>query len=270
MNDPRPSFPFYPADFWGSDAVSVMDFEAVGLYWFLLSREWQIGKLVSDERFLRRLCAGRVRDWDSAWAQVRPCFEVRDGLLVNRRLEAERAVADEFSKRQSGAAKARWERFHASQTCHGNATAQPQQSNGSADAMPRTGQDRTGQQPPTPFQGDNPNPDRMNEKKARKPKAPEVDMASMPLPVALDTPEIRGALADFQVSRREQRHQPLGPVGLSRLIGKLEAMGRDVALEALKNSIANGYQGVFAPKASGGLFGSQPPAGDQPHGYKRL
>lgn len=132
MNDPRPAFPFYPADFWGSDAVALMDLEAAGLYLFCLSREWQEGSLTADERVLKRLTAGRVRDWDASWAQVRPMFEERDGRLFNKRLEEERGVADEVSSRQSERAKARWERFRAGK----NATAVPRHSHGSATAMP--------------------------------------------------------------------------------------------------------------------------------------
>lgn len=119
-----------------------MDFEAVGLFMFLLCREWQEGSLTTDERVLQRLVGARVRDWGPCWSQVRGCFYERDGRLYNKRLEEERAVADGFSAKQSTRAKARWERFKAGR----DATAMPRHSHGNATAMPRTGQDGTGQE----------------------------------------------------------------------------------------------------------------------------
>lgn len=259
MNDPRPSFPFYPADFWGADLVALMDFEAVGLYWFLLSREWQNGPLPDDEALLERLCRGRVRDWKACWSQVSPCFDRVDGRLLNRRLEEERAVADQFSMRQSGAAKARWERWKADRECHGNATAMPPHSHGNAGAMPRTGQDRTGldetgQNSPQPPPGGEPQVAALPEPKPKKPRKVRIDPATYPLPASLDFPDVRQALVEYNRTRKGG----VWDVDLAAIrVRELTAWGRPRAVAALLHSA--GYQGLFEPHGKPSYSAPQPP-----------
>jgi hypothetical protein len=69
-----------------------------------------------------------------------------------------------------------------------------------------------------------------------------------PLPKEIDTVDVAAALADYQESRREQGHKPLKPQGLKAMYGKLARWGPEGAVAALRDSIANGYQGVFLPK----------------------
>lgn len=143
MNDPRAYFPFYPADFWGSERVSLMSMEAVGLYLMMLSREWQSGSASADPVYWKRFAGDRIQDFDSTWGEVLPCFEERDGRLYNKRLEEERGIADQFSSQQSDKAKARWDRWRAKK----DAAAQPRKSRSKATAIPlqdRTGSDQTG------------------------------------------------------------------------------------------------------------------------------
>lgn len=237
MNDPRPYFPLYTADFWGSDAVALMDFEAVGLFFFLLCREWQEGSLSKDERLLKRLAGDRVRDWDSCWAQVRPQFFEEGGRLFNRRLEAERAAADGISEKQSDRAKLRWERFRADRAakamppeCHGTATALPPQSHGNATAMPgedRMGSDGTGKDIPAAA--------------AALKRATALDLESQPLPAHLDRPDVREALRDYQAVRAENRHPPIKAQGWKTRLKEIEPMTAEQVIRALRQ---NGpYQG---------------------------
>lgn len=170
MNDPRPFFPFYPDDFWGSEAVETMTMEAAGLYVAMLSRSWRRGSIPADPAALKALFGGRCRAWDESLAMVLPCFYEEDGRLYNRRLEDERDIADGISVKASGAAKTRWNRWKAEREekrrlatamrPHSEriADAVPAQSERNASAMPiqdktETGQDKqdgAGEPPPTP------------------------------------------------------------------------------------------------------------------------
>lgn len=114
MNDPRPAFLFHVRDFWTSEAVELMSFEEVGVYLFLLSRQWETGSIPSDANALRTLCRRTAGDIDGALRTVLKCFEdAGNGRLQNRRLEFERARLEEKSGKASASAKARWEAFKA-------------------------------------------------------------------------------------------------------------------------------------------------------------
>lgn len=226
MNDPRPYFPFHVADFWGSINVELMSMEAVGLYLAMLSREWQQGSLPADATALRRLYGGRCSAWDESFAAVRACFVERDGRLYNARLEHERELADRFSMRQSGAAKARWEAWKATR----DATAMPRHSGGNAAGMPMTGQDRTGQSPPTPPSGG----------------AAASAKFTPTWPAHLDTPEVRAAWAEWESYRRERKQKAYGPVGFARAIKPYATPQQFVA--AVEASIAGNWQGIHPAK----------------------
>lgn len=114
MNDPRPAFLFHVRDFWTSEAVELMSFEEVGIYVFLLSRQWETGSIPADANALRTLCRRNATDLDAALRTVLRCFDdVGNGRLQNRRLEFERARLDEKSGKARGSAKARWDAFKA-------------------------------------------------------------------------------------------------------------------------------------------------------------
>lgn len=117
MNDPRPGFMFNVVEFWSSERVDAMDAAAVGVYLFLLSRQWQNGSIPKDSDELQRMCRRlSVADWASTWAAVEPCFPLGDdGRRRNERLERERDEADRKSSQASGAIKERWRRYHAEQ-----------------------------------------------------------------------------------------------------------------------------------------------------------
>lgn len=238
MNDPRPSFPLYPADFWGADAVALMDFEAVGLFMFLLCREWQEGSLTTDERVLQRVVGARVREWEPCWAQVRGCFYEQGGRLYNKRLEEERAVADGFSAKQSTRAKARWERFKAGQ----DATAMPRHSHGNATAMPRTGQDGTvmdgtGQEVTAP-----------ERKRPRRASRAEVEPK---LPDVLDTPEFRAAWTDWLAYRSELGLKPWVARTVQSNFDEWAGWGAARAVEAIRFTMRKQYQGIVEPQRNG-------------------
>jgi len=239
MNDPRAYFPFYPADFWGADAVALMSFEAVGLYLMMLSREWEQGSIAADELFWRSLHGHKCQNWDAAWKQVRPCFEEEAGRLRNKRLEDERSVADGFSSKQSAKAKAKWERWRASKS----AAAVPRQSRGNATSMP--GQDRTG--------SDQTGKDRTGSDKTQR--APRVAPAALDLDElvsgsSLDTPMAKAALREWVLYKHE-RKEAYKPQGIKALLSKLAQWGPQRTEAAIRHSMANNWAGIFEPSGTG-------------------
>ena len=74
--------------------------------------------------------------------------------------------------------------------------------------------------------------------------------AVVSLPEVLDTDAFRQALADFEADRKERR-KPMTSRARSLLIEKAASWGHDKAIEAIKESISNGWAGVFEPKANG-------------------
>jgi len=67
------------------------------------------------------------------------------------------------------------------------------------------------------------------------------------IPTELNTDEFRGVFFDFCAERRE-RKQYVTDRALKGLLNKLKPHGVNIAIEALQESIANSYQGVFPNK----------------------
>jgi len=70
-------------------------------------------------------------------------------------------------------------------------------------------------------------------------------------PPCLDIPAFHEAWGEWDAHRREKK-KPITPRSRGMALKQLEAMGPDRAIAAIENSIANGYQGIFEPKASAG------------------
>jgi len=82
-----PSFQFYPANFLGSNKVSMMSTEALGAYVVLLCREWQEDDcgLPTDDASLS-LLSRTYNHWEDLKEQVLRCFRLYDGRLYNEKL----------------------------------------------------------------------------------------------------------------------------------------------------------------------------------------
>jgi len=127
---------FHVRDFWTSEAVELMTFEEVGVYVFLLSRQWETGSIPSDANALRTLCRRNATNLEAALRTVLRCFDdVGNGRLQNRRLEFERTRLEEKSGKASASAKARWEAFKAAGDPR-KADSMRSQCERTADAMP--------------------------------------------------------------------------------------------------------------------------------------
>jgi hypothetical protein len=75
-------------------------------------------------------------------------------------------------------------------------------------------------------------------------KSPQIE-----LPHELDCPDLRSAWNDF-VDYRKERKKPVTPTTAKILFNRMKAWGADTSADALRDSIANGWQGVFPPKES--------------------
>jgi DNA-binding MarR family transcriptional regulator len=83
---------------------------------------------------------------------------------------------------------------------------------------------------------------------AKKP-TPKIDWSSLLSGTSLDNPACRQAIDDFAQHRIEIRHA-LKPTGAKMLVAKLLAWGPDKAFAAIRQSLEQGWQGVFEPGGS--------------------
>jgi len=95
-----------------------------------------------------------------------------------------------------------------------------------------------GKSPQTP-QGD--------DKEPTKSEKHDAAVGNVLIPSGLDTDEFREVFFDFCAERRE-RKQYVTDRALKGLLNKLKPHGVNIAIEALQESIANSYQGVFPEK----------------------
>ena len=67
-------------------------------------------------------------------------------------------------------------------------------------------------------------------------------------PANLQTSQFRQAWSEFLNYRKAGKFKPLQPASIKAQLLKLSGMGHDTAIEAINDSIANGWQGIFPPK----------------------
>ena len=91
-------------------------------------------------------------------------------------------------------------------------------------------------------------------------------------PTALDTPEFFAAWQEYEQYRQESNLRSLKPRSVQTQWKRMASWGSDVAIEAIRRTIANGWQGIFPPldkggrKTSGGTSGTASPE----HLYKQI
>jgi hypothetical protein len=134
-------------------------------------------------------------------------------------------------------AAARWEKREADATCHpvGNAVGI-----GFADAE---GKGRI----------------REEEGKKKEKAAPVAHLIVYPL--NLDTKEFAAAWESWVAYRRERKLATLKPMSVQAQLAKLALWGHAAAVESIRQSIEQSYQGLFEPKSAGGGYGKPRPAG---------
>jgi hypothetical protein len=89
-------------------------------------------------------------------------------------------------------------------------------------------------------------------------------------PLPLDTPAFTSAWGDWCAYRRERRLATLKPRSAEAQLAKLAEWGHDTAIDSIRESIAQNWQGLFEPKAIAGVSGKPRPAGTSDEMAKRL
>lgn len=96
---------------------------------------------------------------------------------------------------------------------------------------------------PTPEPEPKPKKEKRTPKEQRMAKARDLAQ-TMELPRSLDSEFFRSSLADWLEYKEKRNELYVGP-GLTALINKFSRWGAQRSKEAIDNSMANGYQGVF-------------------------
>jgi uncharacterized protein YdaU (DUF1376 family) len=98
--------PLYPSDYLTGTAH--LTIEQSGAYLHLLMYSWHLGRLPDDDQQLAMLCRVTPTYWKRHIApKVRPFFTSENGLLLNPRLEKERAKAEKNIEQKKQASHAR-------------------------------------------------------------------------------------------------------------------------------------------------------------------
>ena len=95
-----------------------------------------------------------------------------------------------------------------------------------------------------------------SQQKAKRERKPAQDMPE--IPESLDTPAFRSAWNDF-IAHRKSIRKPMSPKAAQLNLNTCISLGCENAIRAIEQSIANGWTGIFEPKASTpGVNGSKP------------
>ena len=86
------------------------------------------------------------------------------------------------------------------------------------------------------------------EEDKKNPPNPPAGGADVVLPAALDTEAFRAAWDEYLAYRRERRLPAMRPRTVAAKLAEMATWGEPTAREAIRQSIANGWQGVFEPK----------------------
>lgn len=66
-------------------------------------------------------------------------------------------------------------------------------------------------------------------------------------PTPLDTKRFRDAWSEYETYRREAGHRKLQERSVAKRLAEMAEWGEEQAIEAIRQSIASGYQGIFRP-----------------------
>ncbi len=105
-----PAFQFYPRDFLSSRKVDRMSMTERGIYITLLAHCWIDRGLPTDMSELAYACRMKADKFERIWTRgvLHQCFELRNDRFVNPRLEVERKVQIDYSRKQKEKADKRW------------------------------------------------------------------------------------------------------------------------------------------------------------------
>lgn len=225
-----PAFQFYPADYTSSQRVRLLTLEEEGAYINLLCSCWLHGSIPSDPAMAARLIGKGASTTLATTVLTMFTPSSQAGRMVHERLERERLKqADWREKSASGG------RRSAELRKGGATTLQPPLPNG-------LNQKATLQSTST------------STSMSMSSSLPSVNTASVPdalvFPQSLSTSEFADAWKDW-VAYRKERGQTLKPTTIKAQLAKMQDWGAVDAVAAIRQSILNGYQGIFEPRSNG-------------------
>ena len=217
-----PAFQFYPDDFLGG--VADMTQAEVGAYILLLCSQWGRGAIPPDPDRAALIAKGPV--------STHVLAKFPNGQ--NPRLEAVRVEQDNYRQlqREKGLASGEARRKRSLTEVqppfnHGSTTVQP-------DGQPKLNS-------PSP----SPSPNLLNLRSKES-----AAIATPVFPQALSTPEFADAWKDW-VAYRKERGQTLKPTTIKAQLATMQGWGSVDAVAAIRQSIMNGWQGIFEPRSNG-------------------
>ena len=223
----RPAFQFYPGDWLGSQRVSLLTLEEEGAYLRLLASCWQHGSIPSDPDMIARLIGkGASTTLATTLATMFQPHPFNPALLVHDRLERERDKQDAWAeKSREGGRKSAEKRQNLK---GGSTTVQP------------------------PLEGCLPNGS--NQKATLLLQSSSTNTSSkeevgVEFPANLKSADFGAAWESYLAYRKSSRLKSLAPASVQAQLRNLSEMGHDEAIEAIHQSIANGWQGIFPPKS---------------------
>jgi uncharacterized protein YdaU (DUF1376 family) len=218
----RPAFQFYPGDWLGSQRVSLLTLEEEGAYLRLLASCWQHGSIPSDpEKIARLIGKGSSTNLATTLATMFQQHPTDSTLLVHDRLEKERAKQDAWSEkcREGGKKSAELRKI----------------GKGSSSLVEGL------------LEGSS------NQKATLQSSITSTNTSSneevgVEFPANLQSTDFGAAWESYLAYRKSSRLKALAPASVTAQLRNLSEMGHDEAIEAINQSIANGWQGIFPPK----------------------
>jgi len=147
--------------------------------------------------------------------------EGEDGKLYNKRLEEVRQEQEQYREKQRENAKKRWAV---------DAVAMPPHKSGIEVASNR--------HIPKPCSSSSPSTSNTSSK----------EEVGVEFPANLKSADFGSAWEGYLAYRKSSRLKSLAPASVQAQLRNLSEMGHDAAIEAINQSIANGWQGIFPPK----------------------
>lgn len=232
----QPAFQFYPGDWLKDPELSMCTPATRGIWMDLLCamhERGRVGELSGTVEQLAQLSRCSPAALESALTDLRTNraadVTVRNDQVTvsNRRMQREHKSRKSSAKRQ----KRRRERSRDGPvTQKSRPPSSSSTSVSSANAEP----------PPTPPAG------------GAGRRTPGFDPKSAQIPVGLDTQNFRKVWEEFCDFRSRDKRKPITERSCKMLLKKLDEAGLELAVAALEQSIANGWQGVFPENVSQG------------------
>lgn len=125
MSETIHSYPWYPADWRGSEVVATMTIEERGLYRELLDFCWEIGDLPESQDSLRKLARAEKSEWKRCWPKIEQLFPIGpDGRRHNPKVDERRGELTRWHEgRREAGKRGAAKRWHGS--ANGCAIAEP-------------------------------------------------------------------------------------------------------------------------------------------------